>query len=185
MLGLSSYLVYIGEDHVRVIVNVNDEKYNISNVYAFDPTWDSDLEMALVCEEDGTYCYKTKNHINETDTIIEKMPSTIRYNFYMIPLYEYSKYFPNDNIEKIERYGTNEKIDLTGPVGEAIHFDDGKPRDNETINLLMKVLPKIKKIEGYTEEQIEGYIEHAINIMSQDRFGNFDKYKLNSNVNQR
>ena len=183
-LGLNSFLVYI-DNHVRVIVNVKDEKYNIQDVYAFDPTWDSDLEMALVTQEDGIECYKIKSDIKETDTIIEKLPSTIRYNFYMIPLYEYSKYFPNDKFEEILKYGTNETIDLEGVFAEAIHFNDNKPRNNETINLLMQVLPKTKKIEGYSNEQIEHYIENAINIMNQDRFGKFDKYNLVSDVNRR
>lgn len=30
--------------HARVIVNINDPKYNISGVYVVDPTWDNDLE---------------------------------------------------------------------------------------------------------------------------------------------
>lgn len=182
-LELDSYLVYIDE-HVRVIVNVKDEKYNIKDVYAFDPTWDSDLEMAYVAQEDGVECYKIKSDIKETDTIIEKMPSTIRYNFYMIPLLEYSKYFPNDKFEEILKYGTTDTIDLEGVFAEAIHYNDNKPRNNETINLLMQVLPKTKKIEGYSNEQIEHFIENAINIMNQDRFGKFDKYNLVSNVSR-
>ncbi len=176
-MGLSSYLVFI-EGHVRVIVSVKDEKYNVNNIYAFDPTWDSDLEMALVKQEDGNESYKMKSNIKETDMIIEKMPSTIRYNFYMIPLYEYSKYFPDDKFVEIVKYGTEEKIDLEGVFSKAVHFNDNLPRNNESINLLMQILPKIKKIEGYNNEQIEHYIENAINIMNQDRFGKYDKYNL-------
>ena len=31
-------------DHARVIININDPKYNINGTYVVDPTWDNDLE---------------------------------------------------------------------------------------------------------------------------------------------
>lgn len=31
-------------DHARVIININDPKYNIYGIYVVDPTWDNDLE---------------------------------------------------------------------------------------------------------------------------------------------
>ena len=63
-LGINSNLVYIepkngGGGHARVIVKVIDEKYNINGVYVFDPTWDCNMDMALVQHSDGTISYET------------------------------------------------------------------------------------------------------------------------------
>lgn len=187
-LGLDSNLLFIKPNeqeksgHVRVIVNVKDNKYNIGEPFVFDPTWDSNMNMALVQHDDKTISYETKVNQKETDTILVNMPSDIRYLFYMIPLYEYNKYFNNEKIEKIEKYSTGEKIELSETLIDAINFNDCQSRQKLVLEILPTISKKIKKIEGYNEEQIENYINHVINILEQDRFGKFNKYS-NSNTN--
>ena len=182
-MGISSNLVFIEPNekekggHVRVILNINDEKYNVNDVFAFDPTWDSNQNMSLITHSDGSTGYEIESWLKQDDTIVEKLPSDIRYLFYMVPIHEYSKYFSNEKIEKIEKYPSGELIELTDQLMTVLNYDDHKPKDDFVFDFIQKLLYKVKKVEGYKDEQIEKYIHHAIEIMKQDRYGRHDKYK--------
>jgi len=178
-LGITSNLVFLETDtqekHMRVIVKVSDEKYNIKGIYVFDPTWDSNFDMLAVKNPDSTISYEISNNRDLSLHNFEKLPSEIRYLFYMIPLLEYNKYFPNERIEKIVKYPSLEQIELTDGLIKVINYNDSKPRDNFVLETLQNLLLKTKKIEGYSKEQIAIYIKHAIELLKQDRFGRFDK----------
>ncbi len=165
-----------GDDHMRVIVDVKDPKYHVSNLFIFDPTWDSEHEMMLVSNNSQT-SYKMKEELKKDDIVIKKLPSWIMYLFYMINLYEFRKYFPEEEIMIIKKYGSEEPIKIEGLVKEAFEFNDKKPRDDWTVNLIKEILPKIKKIEGYNDDEIKEYVNDAVNIMYQYRFGLLDKYR--------
>ena len=73
-LGIQSFLVPLtnindSNGHVRNVVYVQDEKYNIDGVYYFDPTWDSKYS-----KDDPsyfsryTYFAKTRNFMDEDDS---------------------------------------------------------------------------------------------------------------------
>lgn len=161
--------------HVRTIVKVNDEKYGINGIFVFDPTWDSNMDMSLVQHTDSTLSYEISRKQKPDDIIVEKLPSAIRYLFYMIPLYEYNKYFPHEQFEKIEKFQSGENIELTDDLIKLINYNDLQPRDNSILEIIPNLLIKTKKIEGYSEEQIMFYIKHVISLLQQDRFGRFDK----------
>ncbi len=63
--------------HARVLIQINDDKYNVSGIYVFDPTWDSERNMVLVEGNDKKLRYKKSSDILGSDRIIEKMPSTM------------------------------------------------------------------------------------------------------------
>ena len=187
-MGISSNLVFTDpnakepDGHVRVILNVKDEKYNVNDIFAFDPTWDSNQNMSLVNHSDGSVEYEVESWLKPDDTVIEKLPSDIRYLFYMIPLHEYSKYFPNEQIEKIQKYPSGELIELSEQLMTVLNYNDYEPRDKFVFDFIEELLYKVKKVEGYTNEQIEEYTQHTIELLNQDRYGRFDKYK-DSNMN--
>ncbi|MBR5662743.1 MAG: hypothetical protein IKX00_03700 [Bacilli bacterium] len=179
--GINSHLTFIkgkGKDessHARVIVKVEDPKYNVKGVFAFDPTWDSDLEMALVSHEDGNVTYESKKYLKETDTVIEDLPSSIRYLYFLVPLYEYDKYFTGDEIDRIQKYPTFNKVELTDGLTKILKYNDLKPREKTVLDILPDLLSKTKKIEGYSDDEIKEFINHAVNILNQYRFGRLDK----------
>ena len=182
-MGVSSNLIFIKPNkkekggHVRVILKVNDEKYNINDIFAFDPTWDSSQNTSLVSHSDGSVEYEIESRIKQDDTIIERLPSDIRYLFYMIPIHEYSKYFSKEKIEKIKKYPSGELIELSRDLMTILNYDDNEPKDSFVFDFIQELLYKVKKVEGYKDEQIEEYIHHAIEILKQDRYGRFDKNK--------
>ena len=161
--------------HVRVILNVNDKKYGISGDFVFDPTWDANKDMYFVSHSDETTGYEIESWLKQGDTIIEKMPSDIRYLFFMVPLHEYSKYFADEKIEKIQKYPSGESIQLTNDIIEKIEYNDGNPKDDFIFNFIQDLIYKTKKIEGYNDEQIENNIHHITEILKQDRYGRYDK----------
>lgn len=189
-MGFNSNLIFIEPNekekggHVRVILNIKDEKYNINDVFAFDPTWDSNHDMSLITHSDGSIGYEIESWLKQGDTIIEKLPSDIRYLFYMVPIHEYSKYFSKEKIEKIEKYPSGELIELSEQLMTILNYDNHKPKDNFIFDFIQELLYKVKKVEGYKDDQIEEYIHHVIKILNQDRYGRFDKYKLQGDANK-
>ena len=187
-LGLNSNLVFIeptmeeNSGHVRVILRVVDKKYNIDGIFVFDPTYDSSMDMALVQHSDESLSYETKSKQKEDDTVVEKMPSDIRYLFYMIPIEEYKKYFKGEKIKKIVKYPSGERIELSEDLITVLEYDDQQPRNDFIMDILPDLLLKVKKIEGYSNEQIENNIVHSMNILKQDRYGRFDKYGKKGNA---
>lgn len=182
-LGISNtYLLAVDKEsseigHMRVIVDINDPKYNVSNSFIFDPTWDSEQEMMLVLHGDLTTSYEMKCNLKQDDIVLKKMPSFIRYLFYMVHLYEFRKYFSDEEIISIKKYNEDELVETTEKLEKVFAFDDKKPRDDWIVELLKKVLPIVKKIEGYSSSEIDEYVTDAINIMMQERFGKLDKYR--------
>lgn len=182
-MGINSNLIFIEPNekekggHVRVILNIKDEKYNINDVFAFDPTWDSNQDMSLITHSDGSIGYETESWLKQGDTIIERLPSEIRYLFYMVPIHEYSKYFSKEKIEKIEKYPSGELIELSEQLMNILSYDNHEPKDNFIFDFIQELLYKVKKVEGYKDDQIEKYIHHVIEILNQDRYGRFDKNK--------
>ena len=181
-MGINSNLVFIEPNeiekggHVRVILNINDEKYGINDVFAFDPTWDSNQNMSVVSHSDGSTGYEIESWLKEGDIVIERLPSDIRYLFYMVPIHEYSKYFSKEKIEKIEKYPSGELIELSEQLMTILNYDDHAPKDSFIFDFIQELLYKVKKVEGYKDDQIEEYVHHAIEILNQDRYGRFDKY---------
>ena len=131
--------------------------------------------MSLVKHEDESISYVTGPKIKQKDIILEKLPSEIRYIFYLIPLYEYNKYFSNEQIEKIKSFQTGENLDLTDGLIKIINYNDSKPKENYVLNILENLLFKTKKIEGYSEEQIKNFINHAILLLKQERYNIINK----------
>ncbi len=184
-LGMNAYLLFVGQtdsDHVRVMVNIQDEKYGVSDLFVFDPTWDSNKNIKLVKKADGTVDYKFEINVKEDDTIVEGMISDISYMFYMVPLMEYKKYF-SDNIFKAISYKTQESMELDS-LKKLSRVNNQQPREDSVLDLLPKVLLRTKKMEGYNQEQIDWLIEHSVNFLKATRFGYMDKYRKDNQTHK-
>lgn len=182
-MGITSNIIYSEPTenragHTRVIISVNDEKYGINSVFAFDPTWDANQDMSFIKHPDGSTEYEIGSWLKEGDTVLKRLPSSIRYLFFMVPINEYKKYFPNEKIEKIQKYPSGELIELSEKVMTIINNNDHKPRNRFIYGFIHKLLHKVKKVEGYLDEEIEEYVHHAVEIINQDRYGRFDNYRI-------
>lgn len=170
---INSYLMFIGsktKGHVRSLININDPKYNVKGPFIFDPTWDSSMNMALLRHSDGTQSYEIESKQNKSDKILQKFNSDIRYLFYLIPFHENIKYFKKANVEKIQEYESGRKIEINDSLKNTLYFDDKYPKDTQVLDVLPDVLRKTKKIEGYSDEVIEFFIENVIELIKEKRY---------------
>ncbi len=74
------------ENHSRMLVRVDDEKYNIHGIYALDPTWDSELDV----QEKREYI-KVVNEYNALDF----------YRYFLIPMKDYFDVFNTKEVPPI------------------------------------------------------------------------------------
>ena len=103
--------------HKRVIVNIDDDKYNIHGLYLSDPTWDNDLE---------------KNYLNNAIMTFDKMQVNNR-------MFEYDIYNPILDIHNFKEY--NEQVNF------LLKRNIQKLNDIKTYkdNPLQKILDAYKK----------------------------------------
>ena len=181
-MGINSNLIFIEPNsneesgHVRVILRVDDDKYNVHDNFIFDPTWDSAKNTKLVCDKSGHEYFKSERYLKSDETVIRDIPSDCRYLYYMIPIEEFKKYFSNETIEKIVKYPSNKQIILSEDLKLIFNYNDKNQRDNTVLSYIEDLLRKTKKVEGYNDEQIELFISDAIGILNQLRFGIWDEY---------
>lgn len=93
----------------------------------------------------------------------------------MVPLDEYGKYFPNETIKSVRKFPLNKELEFTEKQLKFFQYNDGKPRNKFILDFLPDLLTRTKKIEGYSDDEILNFVNHAINIVNQTRFGRLDK----------
>ena len=155
-LGYTCYKVVLTTNntgHERFIVKINDEKYNINNIFAFDATFDSAKDLALVTDESGKKVYRSINSpVKPTDKVIKKYDNLILYQHFLIPLIEYGIVFPNETIKSIKEYESSKTI------GDTDYYNmlQTKHVNKRNINLEMFILLmyNVKINEGYDIETI-------------------------------
>ena len=101
--------------------------------------------------------------------VLKELPRTISYNFFLVPAREYKKYFPNEIIDTLEKYPTDEEVEYSEDIN-IDSLDTDNLKFSEIINILPEVLRTVKRIEGMPEEQIDEYIDDAMNIIIKYRF---------------
>ena len=163
-LGYTCYKVVLTTNntgHERFIVKINDEKYNINNIFAFDATFDSAKDLALVTDESGKKVYRSINSpVKPTDKVIKKYDNLILYQHFLIPLIEYGIVFPDETIKSIKEYESSKTI------GDTDYYNmlQTKHVNKRNINLEMFILLmyNVKINEGYDIETIYELINDII-----------------------
>ena len=79
------------------------------------------------------------------------------------------KYFLNEIIDTLEKYPTDEEVEYSEDIN-IDSLDTDNLKFSEIINILPEVLRTVKRIEGMPEEQIDEYIDDAMNIIIKYRF---------------
>lgn len=143
--------------HERNIVEIDDDKYDIHGVFAFDPTWDSNYRYSVV-NRDGEI--RPVYEPEETDEVVGLMDPMSSYTFFFIPASQYGLYFfDEEQHEKIgdwrqETYDPNAAAPLN--LSEAIKsnrqstvlYDSEEAIDEDVILDLIK---NTRSMEGYSE----------------------------------
>ena len=166
-LGLNCYLLSVEkkenhQGHERLIIRIKDEKYNVDQPFAFDPTFDSAKNIVLCKDSSGNLCYRSNSSpTKEDDTPIKYYDNTCLYNYFLIPLTSYGAMFPDEVIKTSKQYLTNEE-NMTQEQKEKLQSLNIKAQKD--IIMFIKLLYNVKIAEGYNSDNIVECINDILNI---------------------
>lgn len=175
--------------HMRTIITIDDDKYNIHGIYACDPTWDSVMEnLSIVSDENGNK--KVTTLPENYSEVHERFDALTPYRYFLFPLTEYEMRFPNEPLPSMLtalKEGTLEehynffKNQQERPVGfiPNLSFDInnllGKEASLETVESYInasrpsletfsEILINVRQAEGYTEATAKDTIERSYEL---------------------
>ena len=143
--------------HERNLIEVNDEKYGINGIYAFDCTWDSNSDTYKV-NRNGEE--KIVREPEPTDEIIKKYDPMSRYSYFFIPSDEYNLYFPGERkFENVsewngKEYNPNELglSELPKRSSETETLDVYNTNGSIPDETIMEIIYNTRLFEGYSQE---------------------------------
>ncbi len=179
--------------HARNVVRVDDDKYNIHGLYAFDTTWDSLTDNLYITEDDsGKKSFTLEK--KDGDTKAKLVDSLALYQNFLIPIKDYNKKYPNEVFPGIVRaalqaaYPEEEYLGISSPYSDKITPDNldtvtaqnferlfgTKNITPEVINYVSaskpsaatfeEMLYNVRKQEGYDTESAKEDVESSIEI---------------------
>jgi len=146
----------VKEQHVRSLIRVPDEKYEIDSYYVFDPTWDSANRKRYYKIDDDTAEYSDikKEGFKNTDTLA-------LYNYFLVPLALYEKTFPNSYDEKIV-FPDREVLD-SNTTREILHSNQIDTNDKALLpGEYITLLYNVRLAEGYSPRMIPEVIQESL-----------------------
>lgn len=172
-LGVNGYAVStIVEDngkefgHERTILDIQDSKYNINGLYAFDPTWDSAKDIVVVKASDGNKYLRSKvlGNLKDDDIILHEYDNIVRYGYFLIGKDEYKDVFKNEApVPDINRDFNNYYGDKNDEITTQL--------SNKTLSIdnFIRLMATVKKEEGYSKDALKNEL---IDIVSFNRLRN-------------
>lgn len=182
-LGIKSVPISIpgsnGENgHQRVMVRLDDDKYDIHGLFAVDATWDRNAnQLSLVENEFGMHSVRKRDK-KEGDIVIKEYDSLSLYNFFLIPYKDYQKVFWDEKLPNIF------KIFDTGIGYDYDYFDGCSAEFRKLFDIIDKTYIKnyiyysekpnldkfrealsvVRRAEGYIDEEISEIVDDTIEI---------------------
>jgi hypothetical protein len=175
--------------HMRSIITVDDDKYNIHGIYVCDPTWDSVMEnLSIVSDENDNKRVTTTPE--KYQKVHETFDALTLYRYFLFPLGEYEMRFPGEQIpsmltavqeesleahydyfknnkKKPENYILQLQFDINNLFEEDATLEtiatyiNAKRPSLETFN---EILMNVRQAEGYTEEEAQDTIEKSYEL---------------------
>ena len=178
-LGIRSFshIIMPQEDevgHQRVLVRLDDSKYDIHGIFAVDPTWDSVAkELSIVEDLDGNYVIRRRRE--DGDRILREYDALTLYNYFLVSYSDYRKtfvgeklpeifrileYYPYDDFAacRFELKKLFDNLDRTSI--ENYIFNSKKP----SLEKFKKALSVVRRAEGYIEGEIDKNVADTIEL---------------------
>lgn len=192
-----------GYGHVRNLVYLKDDKYNIDGVYSLDATYDSKSEnLSLVVDSDNNE-HVSRNPSSE-DIVIKKYDSTAKYSNFLIPYSEYADFYTNKDdlvYEDMPRFLQNvfsfdllddydkEEADkaIKSLFGDEYDIKEviRKIKNSRTIDeeKFRAALSVIKRCQGYSLDDAVDFVNDVIEIrkICRDNLACNKKHKIEEN----
>ena len=185
-LGFKCYIISLeninNEGHERFLVKINDEKYNINDVFAMDATFDSAKNLSLCVDVNGKKVYRSDdNPLKDSDNVLKKYDNLILYKNFLIPLIEYGLKYKNEKIKSIKEFSSN-KI-----IGDIDYYQQLQTKyvneRNIDLEMFIKLMYNVKLAEGYDIDNIDNLINDIIEVnnLSQENQIELINQVINSN----
>ena len=175
--------------HMRTIITIDDDKYNIHGIYACDPTWDSVMEnLSIVSDENGNK--KVTTLPENYPEVHERFDALTLYRYFLFPLTEYEMRFPNEPLPSMltalkegtleEHYNffknqqerpvdfiPNLSFDINNLLGKEASLETVESYINASrpsLETFSEILINVRQAEGYTEATAKDTIERSYEL---------------------
>ena len=152
--------------HQRNLVEIEDDKYGIHGMYAFDCTWDSNSDVYKVIREGEE---KVVREPKENDEVVKKYDPMSRYSYFFIPADEYGMYFPGEKqFENVsewngKEYDPNEAAldEIPERSNQSTTEDTYTSTEEVSEDKLMEIIYNTRICEGYSFEINQELLEEV------------------------
>lgn len=176
--------------HLRTMITVDDDKYDIHGVYVLDPTWDSSMKnLSLATDKDGnkrvTVVPENYAEVNETYDALSL------YRYFLVPITEYPQCFPKDSTpnlyealqtgslqehiaymnnstkEKPENYIVGLPYEIENLFGENVSSETVESyatAPKPSLETFEEIIKNVRLAEGYTETEATTDIDRVVEL---------------------
>ncbi len=180
--------------HARVLVNLDDDKYDIHGVFSLDSTWDS-RRSKLSLVEDMNGQKQIRYAQNPTDKEQKSYDGLSLYRNFLVPYEEYSKAYPLDSNPYLFR-AIKENQPLSKKIGidqfdiKSILDEKNYAQETQTekdalfsteipeeeirekviyskkpsLHTFQQMIARVRKEEGYSDENIQENVESTVEL---------------------
>jgi len=164
-------------NHERILIRVDDDKYNIHGVFALDPTWDRNTIHYEVKGKDGDYTHPVEDP--RDNVILKEYSAIISYIHFLVTKNEYQHLFADEYAPSIFKFEPNSLVEqlkkkpkfsgrVKNKITEAMcylqeFFDEDEydqipsylNTERPSLDIMKEILYNVEKAEGYTREATE------------------------------
>lgn len=184
--------------HQRNLVRLDDDKYNIHGIYAFDVTWDSDRDVSIIENDTGEQTIIARPSAEMKSKVIKTYDNLALYRYFLIPMSEYDSRFPGEiNPTLVDIYNNNQIKELLSKQPQDIkeHANLFEPDEGlltigyyltapkPSLEMFKEILVNVRRAEGYSpplaEQAVSQVIElhQMLNNQNKDQTNHFFKPK--------
>ena len=180
--------------HERNFVRVDDDKYNIHGLYALDITWDSDRDISVIEEDDGTKKVIARPSEDDKKKVIDEYDNLVLYRHFLIPITTYEQRFPDeinpglyeiykngdaktlvDEARKIasgemnvseaqNRYFLDQHMQLFDHTEELPIVEEYLAAKKPSLETFEEILTNVRKAQGYTQEEAVKDVDRVVEL---------------------
>lgn len=164
--------------HARNVVRLDDDKYNIHGLYAFDATWDSAKDDLYITSDDSGKKRFTIGR-EEGDTKAEQVDGLALYQNFLIPIKDYNKRYPNEVFPGIVRaglqatYPEEEYLGVSEPYHDKItpdSLDIVTEQNFEKLFGTKEITPEVIDYMSAKKPSVSSFEEMLYNVRRQEGY---------------
>lgn len=172
--GISVLKFNVEEDnHTRLLVRIDDDKYNLHGIFALDPTWDCALS----------------DNDKKDKKFLDSYNSLDFYRFFLVPMNDYFRMFTTNEKPRLYRNQTEGNLDyiayglsrLFGEKGSIENLRKYSKEKRPSLESFISMLINVRVNEGYSFEEARKEALRVVEVNTNSI--NYENKRYNENVN--